>query len=250
MSTCAPKLGQTFTNFVKPKRSVNVTFIHCSATSNPNTDAEEINRWHLDRGFTCIGYHVFVKTDAVAQYGRDMEQTPAAQQGYNSGSIAICCNGLDLSDFGQAQMDKLREVCGQINAAYGNNMTFRPHNAVAAKACPVFDIYKELNLDSSGKMITDGTAPPQDFPPPDDAPEPEEKFYISCVRIMVSKDINATHANVRIVQSLLHGKGYPVGTIDGVAGTKFDNAVAAYQTDLGLVVDGIVGEDTWSALER
>ena len=38
-------------SFVKPKRYVNKVFVHCSASSNPNVDAKEIDRWHKQRGW-------------------------------------------------------------------------------------------------------------------------------------------------------------------------------------------------------
>jgi len=41
---------------------------------------------------------------------------------------------------------------------------------------------------------------------------------------------------------------YDVGPVDGVFGPKTEAAVKAFQTDQGLVVDGIVGRNTWKAL--
>lgn len=54
--------------------------------------------------------------------------------------------------------------------------------------------------------------------------------------------------DVAIVQYKLAREGYAVGTVDGIAGVKFDNAVRAYQRNKGLVVDGKVGINTWNSL--
>lgn len=54
---------------------------------------------------------------------------------------------------------------------------------------------------------------------------------------------------VRTLQTLLVDKGYAV-LIDGTFGDKTYEAVKAYQADHGLKVDGVVGQKTWSALER
>ncbi len=133
--------------FRKPKRSVKKVFLHCSAASRKNIDAEEIDLWHRQRGFNEIGYHFFIKTDGTLEEGRNIEKTPAAQRWHNRGSIAICLNGLKLSDFTKAQFKTLNKLCKEINIAYGGNITFWPHNAVAAKACPVYNVYDVLPVD-------------------------------------------------------------------------------------------------------
>lgn len=50
------------------------------------------------------------------------------------------------------------------------------------------------------------------------------------------------------IQQALHSKGYNVGTPDGIFGRMTDAAIRAYQKDNNLVVDGIVGPRTFSAL--
>lgn len=54
--------------------------------------------------------------------------------------------------------------------------------------------------------------------------------------------------DVAIVQYKLAREGYAVGTVDGIAGAKFDAAVKAYQRNKGLLVDGKVGINTWNSL--
>lgn len=55
-------------------------------------------------------------------------------------------------------------------------------------------------------------------------------------------------ADVRALQTSLDGLGYAVGPIDGKFGSMTDRAVRAFQRDLGLVVDGLVGRATKAAL--
>lgn len=152
MSTCAPRLGEELhpESFIRPQRVIDKVFIHCSAASRTSIDAKEINRWHMDRGWDCIGYHFFIKTDGVIQYGRNLERTPAAQGGHNSGAIAICLNGLDVKDFTDAQFAALTALCHEIDGQYTPPVTFHGHNEVAAKACPVFDYKRVLGLDDLG----------------------------------------------------------------------------------------------------
>ena len=56
---------------------------------------------------------------------------------------------------------------------------------------------------------------------------------------------------VKALQRMLHAMGYNIGSnnpIDGDFGSKTDAAVRAYQKKYGLVVDGVVGKQTWSKL--
>jgi peptidoglycan hydrolase-like protein with peptidoglycan-binding domain len=58
-------------------------------------------------------------------------------------------------------------------------------------------------------------------------------------------------AGVMLVQSSLKDTGYPPwdpGPVDGDFGPQTELAVSTFQTDLGLVKDGIVGPKTWRAL--
>jgi len=56
--------------------------------------------------------------------------------------------------------------------------------------------------------------------------------------------------DVKELQSRLESLGYNVGPIDGIFGPLTERAVRKFQKDNGLVVDGIVGQETFAALER
>ena len=53
---------------------------------------------------------------------------------------------------------------------------------------------------------------------------------------------------VKAWQTFLNGAGYPCGKIDGIFGKKTEAAVKAWQSDHGLVPDGIIGPKTWGSL--
>lgn len=55
---------------------------------------------------------------------------------------------------------------------------------------------------------------------------------------------------VLIAQDDLNTLGYRTGGLDGIFGTQTFNAVKAYQTQVGLTVDGIVGCNTWRSLQE
>lgn len=137
--------------FVKPTRVVNRVFLHCSASDNPlHDDVSVITQWHNERGFDGCGYHYFIQRNGEVQVGRDLEKTPAAQQGHNMGTIAICLHGLTLEKFSQAQFDSCKILCDMIDDAYLHNVTFHGHKEVAKKECPVFDYKTVLKLNKQG----------------------------------------------------------------------------------------------------
>jgi len=140
--------------FTKPRRIVSNVFVHCSASDKPeDDDVAVITAWHLARGFSTIGYHFFIHKDGEVEAGRNIELAPAAQQGHNTGSIAICVHGLE--DFTDESLESLRKLCEVINIAYDKRLTFHGHCEVNPnKTCPVYDYKKVLNLDSAGRMLT------------------------------------------------------------------------------------------------
>ena len=68
--------------------------------------------------------------------------------------------------------------------------------------------------------------------------------------ITVSRTNNRSHAVVKVIQKQLNKLGYSCGTVDGIAGIKFDRAVKRYQKDKGCVADGVLtaGGKTWKKL--
>jgi peptidoglycan hydrolase-like protein with peptidoglycan-binding domain/surface antigen len=60
----------------------------------------------------------------------------------------------------------------------------------------------------------------------------------------------STGENVKTMQNILNTKGYNAGSVDGIFGNGTYSAVIAFQRANGLVADGIVGYNTWSALAK
>lgn len=131
-------------------RRIVKVFIHCSASDNPDhDDVEVIKRWHIERGFSDVGYHYFIKKSGKIQDGRPLEKIPAAQKGHNRNSIAICLSGLD--HFTEKQFRSLKELCEKLDDRY--QVTFHGHCEVSNKTCPNFAYKAVLNLDLDGRMV-------------------------------------------------------------------------------------------------
>ena len=68
--------------------------------------------------------------------------------------------------------------------------------------------------------------------------------------VTVSKTKNNKHPVVRPLQEYLNYLGYNCGIADGIAGSKFENAVKQFQKDYGCVSDGelTAQKTTWKKL--
>lgn len=78
-------------------RSIDKIIIHCSATvEGRHFTVEDIDRWHKQRGFRCIGYHFVIYLDGSVHNGRPIEEVGAHCLNHNAHSIGICyIGGLD-----------------------------------------------------------------------------------------------------------------------------------------------------------
>ena len=52
----------------------------------------------------------------------------------------------------------------------------------------------------------------------------------------------------KLLQEKLVSLGYNTNGVDGIFGTGTEKAVISFQKNNGLVVDGIVGQNTWRKL--
>ena len=131
-------------------RTIDEIIIHCSATKEglPFTLAD-IDRWHRQRGFRCIGYHYVFYTDGSINAGRPVDQPGAHCTSHNAHSIGICyIGGLDTAGKPNdtrtpEQREALKTLVEQLKNDYPN-ATIRGHNEFAPKACPCFDVRAEF----------------------------------------------------------------------------------------------------------
>ena len=141
-------------------RHLDSIYIHCTATRaewwadrKSSDKAAECKRWHLDRGWSDVGYNYFVDRDGTVTEGRPIEKTPAAQKGHNTGSVAISLwggHGGDQADkfdvhFTPEQDRALRKLIASLRMEYPSITKVRGHNEVSAKMCPCFQVTPWLN---------------------------------------------------------------------------------------------------------
>ncbi len=132
-------------------RRIDKIIIHSSATpSSMDIGAEEIDKWHKDRGFRCIGYHFVIRRNGVLERGRDVGETGAHARGYNINSIGICWvggvnyNGSKPEDNRTLkQKDSMIKLISAIVLLF--DVKILGHRNVSNTKCPSFDAKKEYS---------------------------------------------------------------------------------------------------------
>lgn len=132
-------------------RKIDEIIVHCTATpEGRDISVGDITRWHIDRGFTTIGYHYVVLLDGTIERGRPEEQVGAHCKGHNSRSIGIayvggCDKAMRPKDTRTTpQCASLAHLLKKLKAKYPQ-ATIYGHNELANKACPSFDVQKWIN---------------------------------------------------------------------------------------------------------
>lgn len=124
--------------------------VHCSDTPvNMDIGAAEIDQWHRNNGWKCIGYAYVIRRSGALEHGRDLdndgdvaEEIGAHAAGFNSQSIGICLiGGRPEADFTDAQMRMLRDIIGLLRGRYGNLEVMGHRDLpMVIKRCPTFDV--------------------------------------------------------------------------------------------------------------
>lgn len=132
-------------------RNIEYIVIHCTATM-PSMDVpiERVKKWHLQRGWSDIGYHYYITRDGEIHKGRKLSTIGAHVRGYNSRSIGICYEG-GINENGDPEDNRTPEQkksllkVVQILKFVFSDATVQGHRDFSNvnKACPSFDAKNE-----------------------------------------------------------------------------------------------------------
>lgn len=178
---------------------------------------EDIDNWHKKNGWTCIGYHFFVKKDGTIYRGRQENSVGAHAGGANSNSIGICFEGrYETEQMPDIQVEAGKELVAYLKNKYNISKVQR-HSDVCSTSCPGKNFRFDEIANSTVKNVN--------------------------TSVEVKKE---ARGNVATIQSTLNNKyGFNIA-VDNVYGKETKKAlVKALQTELnkqynrGLAVDGI-----------
>lgn len=138
-------------------RNIDLIVLHCS--DSDFGDAALIDRWHRERGFGEIGYHLVILNaypkaeclrlrrpqfdrDGVVQTGRPIEKPGAHIEGLNNNSLGICLIGREI--FTQMQFSSLSRMIYDLRKRFPQALLRGHYEAqlpgAPAKSCPNLDM--------------------------------------------------------------------------------------------------------------
>lgn len=133
-------------------RNLKEIIIHCTATYGKNEEitVADIDRWHRQRGFSCIGYHFVIHQDGLVYAGRNINMIGAHCKGHNANSIGIAyiggCNGYGIPEDTRTwdQKQAMQDLIIGLIWEHGHLEVHGHHFYNPSKACPCFDVEKEF----------------------------------------------------------------------------------------------------------
>ena len=210
---------------------------HCSI--------HDIHQWHLANGWAGCGYHFLVRKDGTIYRGRPENKLGAHTSNHNTGSLGICFEG----SYNTETMSENQIKAGQELITY----LLDKYNLLKA------NVYKHKDFNSTDcpganfpfENIQNGATQSVNVSQSNSI---EEELKAECKKqgfdsYPVCR--KGAKGNItKIIQRLLISKGYslPIYGADGSYGDETVKAVKSFQTKNGLLVDGIVGQETWKAL--
>jgi len=125
--------------------------VHCAQTpKDMDIGADEITKWHKQRGFDTIGYHFVIRRDGTIETGRDIKAVGAHAVQVNGTSIGICLVGGGTPDmswennFNPEQFKSLKTLILKLKDDYEIEKIIGHYQVDSKKACPSFEIPKWL----------------------------------------------------------------------------------------------------------
>jgi N-acetylmuramoyl-L-alanine amidase len=113
--------------------------IHCSDTPDErDVSAEDIHKWHREKGWDGIGYNKVVRRNGEWQDGRPDYWNGSHTKGFNAHSIGICMIGRD--EFTDMQFQTLESLVRMYKAKYPGIEVCGHNEFDKNKTCPNFDV--------------------------------------------------------------------------------------------------------------
>lgn len=217
---------------------------HYSATY-PDQDITmaDVDVMHRARGFNGPGYHWGIRNAGMVEAGRSPEtRQGAGASGFNRGVIHFCVfGGLDRRTGPNVGVDnRTREqkasqiaLMQQIMARHPSITRVVGHRDVGSTQCPGYD------LDFWFRKATGNNTQTSE-------PRPASTNAPTVTRPIKRRGSRGTE--VAAIQEALKITGHYAGRVDGAFGPKTEAAVLAFQRDVGIDVDGVVGPMTWAEI--
>ena len=131
-------------------RKISLIVIHCSATrADRDFTAKDVDTAHRFRGFSCWGYHYYIRKSGQIEPMRDEDTVGAHARGFNAISLGVCYEG-GLDADGKPKDTRTLEQKGallallrELKRQFPKALIVGHHDLNPMKGCPCFDAVKE-----------------------------------------------------------------------------------------------------------
>lgn len=126
--------------------------VHHSASNSITTKKTDIERWHIQRGFSQIGYHKVIEKNGTIVSGRPETEQGAHAKGANNASLGVCVIGnLETEVPTAVQISSLISVLTEWCKSYNLNTThiyghFNVLGGSTKTSCPGKNLINQLPI--------------------------------------------------------------------------------------------------------
>ena len=258
-----------FKSLLNRKATKRIIIHHAAAA---DADAKTIHKWHVNRGWSGIGYHFVVLKNGSIERGRPVQTIGAHCTGENSDSIGICFEGdFEKEKMPDKQIKAGQELLSYLYKKYGLDKSHvRKHKDLMATSCPGKNFpYNKIISQKQPVPAASANSTKTACSTASNKTVYTKTQFIKDVQsaigakvdgiagtetlsktVTVSMYKNNKHTVVKSIQKYLNAQGYNCGAVDGIAGIKFDSAIKAYQKANRCIIDGelTAKADTWRSL--
>lgn len=238
-------------SLVKRSKTTRIILHHAAAIK---CTAQDIHRWHLNNGWTGIGYHFFINKQGKIYSGRPENVVGAHAGNNNLDSIGVCFEGnFEKEQMTNEQIKSGKELVSYLKGKY-NIIVVQKHKDVNATACPGKNFkFLEIAYAKPTKQAEKYKPSVLDFQKAAKADGYSFSKYgldglwgSECegiaIKATLHKGKKKNKSLIRLVQRFL------CVDVDGIFGAKTKTAVLNFQTQNKLVADGIVGINTYKKI--
>ena len=213
---------------------------------------QQVHQWHLNNGWSGIGYNFFIRKDGMIYRGRPENVVGAHTSGYNSKSIGICFEGDYMVEaMPKAQLEAGKELVDYLKNKY-NVTKIKGHKDLMATSCP------GKNFPFNEIVNANDSVPKENLVLAFQKAAQADGYKLSqygcdgiygnetaqaMKKCVVKKRSTYEYKNcTKLVQRLLGIEQ------DGLCGNQTTDAIKKFQKEKSLVVDGSCGPNTWLKL--
>ncbi len=122
---------------------------HIGMANNDDVSAETVHQWHLNNGWSGIGYHFLIRKDGTIEEGRPLGTVGAHVYGENRHTVGINLVGnFESADPTEAQKTAAAHFIGSLCTVYQLDpvweSTVKGHCDLNATACPGRYLYAQM----------------------------------------------------------------------------------------------------------